>query len=60
MSLNINNVGNKICIIENGKYNGKIVSISDKRHDDKEDDGLIKEFKQLKIPNDSFFQLLPV
>ena len=62
--LNLNKVGRPLAKIEGGKYNGMIVSVSDhfasNANDDDEDrNGLIKEFRQLKIANDSKFQHIP-
>jgi Cdc6-like AAA superfamily ATPase len=52
-------VGRPLCTIVGGKYSGKTVSISDTRGDEVENDDLIREFKQLKIPNSNNFQLVP-
>ena len=61
--LNLNNVGRPLCKIEGGKYAGHLVSVSDhfkqEGDDDKTDEGLIKEFRQLKIANDAKFQQVP-
>ena len=46
--------------MEKGKYNGYVVSVSDQQPNEEEDnEELIKEFKRLKIPNDSKFQIVP-
>jgi Cdc6-like AAA superfamily ATPase len=60
--LNINKVGRPIAKIIKGKYNNTVVSVTEefKNDEDKEEgDELIKEFRRLKIPNDSFFQQVP-
>jgi nicotinamide riboside kinase len=58
--LNLNKVGRPLCKVEKGKYNGYIVSVSDQQPNEEEDnEELIKEFKRLKIPNDSRFQHMP-
>ena len=59
--LNLNKVGRPLARIDGGKYSGRVVSVSDQfANDAKEgDDGLIKEFRQLKIANDSKFQHIP-
>ena len=62
--LNLNKVGRPLARIEGGTYNGMIVSVSDhfasNANDDNADrNGLIKEFRQLKIANDSKFQHIP-
>ena len=60
--LNLNKVGRPFARIEGGKYNGMIVSVSDhfsSNADDEDQNGLIKEFRQLKIANDSKFQHIP-
>jgi len=56
--LNLNKVGRPLARIDGGKYSGRVVSVSDQfASNAKEgDDGLIKEFRQLKIANDSKFQ----
>ena len=55
--LNFNKIGRPLCKIEGGKYNNQIISVSDKFNDN--DDVLIKEFRQLRISNDSKFQQIP-
>ena len=61
--LNLNKVGRPLTRIEGGTYNGMIVSVSDQFASNAEDaarqDGLIKEFRQLNIANDSKFQHIP-
>ena len=60
--LNINKVGRPLARIEGGTYNGMIVSVSDQfasNADDKYQTGLIKEFRQIKIANDSKVQQVP-
>lgn len=57
--LNLNKVGRPIARIDKGKYNGMVVSVTEQfqNNDDKEEkDGLMKEFRRLRISNDSFFQ----
>ena len=60
--LHLNKVGRPLAKI-GGTYHGMIVSVSDhfasNADDGKEQDGLIKEFRQLKIANDSKFQHIP-
>ena len=51
--LNLNKVGRPLARVEGGKYSGHVVSASDQfANDAEEDDGLIREFSQLKIAND--------
>ena len=60
--LNLNKVGRPLARIEGGKYNGMIVSVSDhfaSNADDEDQNGLIKEFRQLNIANDSKVQHIP-
>ncbi len=48
--------------IDGGKYSGRIVGVSDQflnNNNQKEPDGLIQEFRQLKIANDSKFLHVP-
>ena len=53
--LNLNKVGRPLARIEGGTYNGMIVSVSDhfasNADGDQDQNGLIKEFRQLKIAN---------
>lgn len=57
-SLNINNVGKPICKIKGGKYDNKIVCVS---ASSSSDDGLFKEFKQLKLEDkDAKFEPIPI
>ena len=53
--LNLNKVGRPLAKIEGGTYNGMIFSVSDhfasNADDDEDQNGLIKEFRQLKIAN---------
>ena len=60
--LNLNKVGRPLAKIDGGKYNGHVVSVSDQflnNNGKEEKDNLIKEFRQLKIANDSKFQHIP-
>ena len=60
--LNLNKVGRPLAKIDGGKYSGRMVSVSDQfaNGNQKEaSDGLIQEFRQLKIANDSKFQHVP-
>ncbi|MFM7826744.1 MAG: AAA family ATPase, partial [Acidimicrobiaceae bacterium] len=55
-------VGGPLARTEGGTYNGMIVSVSDQfvsNADEEDQNGLIKEFRQLKITNDSKFQHIP-
>ena len=56
--LNFNDVGRPLCRIVGGKYDKKVISVSDK-FSSMDDDTLIKEFRQLKIPNDAKLQHIP-
>ena len=56
--LNFNDVGRPLCRIVGGKYDKKVISVSDK-FSSIDDDTLIKEFRQLKIPNDAKLQHIP-
>ena len=55
--LNMNDVGRPLAMIVGGKYEKKVISVSDKIS--KDDETLIKEFKQLTIPNDAELQQIP-
>jgi len=60
--LNLNKVGRPLAKIDGGKYSGHVVSVSDQflnSNGKEEKDNLIKEFRQLKIANDSKFQHIP-
>ena len=57
--LNLNKVGRPLCLISGGKYKGHVVSVSDNLTATDDDHTLIKEFKQLRIANDSAFQQVP-
>ncbi|MFM7979488.1 MAG: hypothetical protein ACKPKO_09250 [Candidatus Fonsibacter sp.] len=61
--ININKVGRPLARKACGTYNGMIVSVSDhfasNADDDEYHNGFIKEFRQLKITNDSKFQHIP-
>ena len=58
--LNVNKIGRPLAKIVNGKYNGQIVSVTDQIGDPEADDkGLMKEFKQLKVPRESHLQHIP-
>jgi Cdc6-like AAA superfamily ATPase len=57
--LNLNKVGRPLCKIDGGKYDGHIISVSDKFAADTQDEGLIREFKQLTIALDGKFQQIP-
>ena len=57
---NINDVGRPICRIVGGKYDNKVISVSDKfSSKDDDDETLMKEFRMLKIPNDAKLQQIP-
>ena len=56
--LNFNDLGRPLCRIVGGKYDKKVISVSDK-FSSMDDDTLIKEFRQLKIPNDAKLQHIP-
>ena len=55
--LNMNDIGRPLAMIVGGKYDKKVISVSDKFN--KDDEALIKEFKQLKMPNDTKLQQVP-
>ena len=62
--LNLNSIGRPICKIEGGKYDGHVISVSDGRHQqegasESDGPGLIKEFRQLRMANDSKLQQAP-
>ena len=55
-------MGRPLAKIDGGKYSGHVVSVSDQflnNNGKEEKDNLIKEFRQLKIANDSKFQHIP-
>ena len=57
--LNFNEIGRPLCRIVGGKYDRKVISVSDKFSSKDEDETLMKEFRLLKIPNDAKFQQIP-
>jgi len=58
--LNFNDVGRPLCRIVGGKYDKKVISVSDKfSSKDDDDETLMKEFRMLKIPNDAKLQQIP-
>ena len=58
--LNLNKVGRPLARIDGGRSSGHVVSVSDQfANDAEEDDTLFRDFRQLKIANDSKFQRLP-
>ena len=60
--LNLNKVGRPLARIDGGKYSGCVVSVSDQFANaiqQEPSDGLIQEFRQLKIANDSKLQHAP-
>ncbi|MFM7983207.1 MAG: hypothetical protein ACKPKO_28190 [Candidatus Fonsibacter sp.] len=60
--LNLNKVGRPLAKIEGGTYNGVIVNVSDhfaSNADDEGQNGRIKEFRQLRLANDSKFPRIP-
>ena len=62
--LNLNKVGRPLAKIEGGTYNGMSVSVSDHfasnaDADDADQNGLMKELRQLKLANDSNLQQVP-
>ena len=56
--LNFNDVGRPLCRIVRGRYDKKVISVSDKFRC-KDDETLMKEFRLLKIPNDAKLQQIP-
>ena len=56
--LNLNDVGRPLAKIVGGKYDNKVISVTDK-FGPSDDETFIKEFKQLKIPNDAKLQQVP-
>ena len=56
--LNLNNVGRPLAKIVGGKYDNKVISVTDK-FGPSDGETLTKEFKQLKIPNDAKLQQVP-
>ena len=57
--LNLYKVGRPLCKIDGGKYTGHVISVTDKFHQPEHGEPLIKEFKQLRIANDSKLQQVP-
>ena len=59
--LNFNDVGRPLCWLVGGKYDKKVISVSDKfsSKNDDDDETLLKEFRMLKIPNDAKLQQIP-
>jgi hypothetical protein len=57
--LNLSKIGRPLCKIVGGKYDKNIVSVSDKTPTDDEEPLAVQQFKGLKIPNNSVFQLIP-
>lgn len=54
MPFNVEKVGKTLAKIEKGKFNGKIVSITDEDNDD-----ISKNFSMIHIPDDGKFQQIP-
>ena len=50
---NFNGIGRPLCRIVGGKYDKKVISVSDKFSSKDKDETLMKEFRLLKIPNDA-------
>ena len=60
--LTLSKVGRPLAKIDGGKYSGRMVSVSDQfasGNQKEASDGLIKEFRQLKVANDSKPQQVP-
>ena len=57
--LNLNKIGRPLCKIVGGKYDKNIISVSDARSSGEDEPLAVQEFKGLKIPNNSVFQLIP-
>ena len=57
--LNFNEVGRPRCRIVRGKYDKKIISVSDKVGSKDDGETMIQEFRLLKIPNDAKRQHIP-
>ena len=57
--LNFNDVGRPLCRIVGGKYDKKVISVSDKFSSKDDDETMMKEFRLLKIPNDAKLQQIP-
>ncbi len=59
----LNKVGRPLAKIDGGKYSGRMVCVSDQflnsNQKKESSDGLIQEFRQLKIANDSNIQHIP-
>ena len=51
--LNFNDVERPLCRIVGGKYDKKVISVSDKFSSKDDDETMMKEFRLLKIPNDA-------
>ena len=57
--LNINDLWKPLWSIAGGKYDKKIISVSDTFSSKDEDDTMMKEFRLLRIPNDAKLQQVP-
>ena len=57
--INFNDVGRPLCRIVGGKYDKKVISVSDKFSSKDDDETMMKEFRLLKIPNDAKLQQIP-
>jgi hypothetical protein len=57
--LNFNDVGRPLCRIVGGKYDKKVISVSDKFSSKDDNEIMMKEFRQLKTPNDAKLQQIP-
>jgi predicted AAA+ superfamily ATPase len=57
--LNLANIGRPLCKIDGGKYKNYVISFSEAFAEEEGEDKVLKEFKQLKIANDSKFQQIP-
>ena len=57
--LNFNEIGRPLCRIVGGKYDKKVISVSDKFSSKDDGETLMQEFRLLKIPNDAKVQQIP-
>lgn len=57
--ISFNDVGKPVCRRVGGKYDKKVISVSDKFCSNDDDDTMMKEFRILEIPNDAELQQIP-
>ena len=55
----MNDVGKQLCCTVGGKYDKKVMPVSDNFSSKDDDEAVMKEFRLLKIPNAAKLQQIP-